>query len=861
MPSHFGSCPPDRYKNRSMFIEFQFNATKYARLIRNRIRERKMCYGEKIALSNGSEVMIDRIEVVSSTVISKQPHIHLVWHGANQHAIPGQIIVLTQPVRLHVVSYSQLIVNDIAATNPIQQPQIDVVLHLSAFTNDKGKAFLKTEFNHIDFGPLSDQIPANVKSQIQSELTSVMPSGNTQINLGDLKDLMKGVDFKVSNAGLTANNSGQIFFLRVELNGASNPVNDWDNFYNSGLTDRRGGRDWAILLDQSLLKQSIKANITTTLEEKEDKFKKEGNVSVSYSASGPKFTVQFSGEVIDACTCLWGELDVDTDVTSTVKLSVPSANTLRTRVETSYDASDIDTLCCAMTAATFWPVVGIIYMSNEKINFGEYVLGWVGGPLGVLIASLVEAGSQGTSQYVGNLGGTCTKVNDTVVQCDDTLSFDSISFGAEFTATHINGIAHGPVLSGSMQVPADQGMPSIQNIVKSEFSWKLSGSCSKGYHPKLSAAIRFAKGFNPKTRLCGVSIDHDPALMFATMNVKNETNEVLIDINPLFVKDNYAANPYDCVVRMVTTGGIRVINLGQPEDMTDEQKNNFQLQGIKAKVNCIKAINKLPKALEVFWLVDPPPFDKVAQIWQIVVSGMKAGENAALIAGRGQILTSIQPNSHGAAHLSVLLDGKSVAEKLTLQVDGSAQTLNSRNARSLSVKQISLIEQASIPFGREPDFISFAGSFDKPVLELYRAGSLTTVDLTVPSRPKFLDTSILNTRISTGIVLQTRRFQAKPGRNSLELTAIGSDRKEKIRVTAKEKAYSGKLAGRPDMIVLHGPEKARFFEIGEREVTEFGFSASLPWYVLSARKRNLLARYDKASGEIKVYEVYKVAEE
>jgi hypothetical protein len=29
----------------------------------------------------------------------------------------------------------------------------------------------------------------------------------------------------------------------------------------------------------------------------------------------PGMTIDFSGEVIDACTCFWGQIDVDVDVT------------------------------------------------------------------------------------------------------------------------------------------------------------------------------------------------------------------------------------------------------------------------------------------------------------------------------------------------------------------------------------------------------------------------------------------------------------------------------------------------------------------------------------------------------------------
>jgi hypothetical protein len=43
---------------------------------------------------------------------------------------------------------------------------------------------------------------------------------------------------------------------------------------------------------------------------------------VSWKPSTPGLDVTFNGDVINACTCFWSTIDVNVDVTVTVRLSI-----------------------------------------------------------------------------------------------------------------------------------------------------------------------------------------------------------------------------------------------------------------------------------------------------------------------------------------------------------------------------------------------------------------------------------------------------------------------------------------------------------------------------------------------------------
>ena len=397
-----------------MFVEFQLSGDSFTAFTRNFIESIPICTDQVISYS-GQDLMIDRVTIPSNTTITQENFVFSVNTDNGVQSIMGLRPIVRQEAKIRLVKVSDLEDNGTSQSPAFQTISVDVLVSLTVLFDSDDNPFLRVRFERLDFKSLSSSIPASVKTTAENLIRDHFNQTDRDIDTSSISDIVEGIDFEVTNAGVATDSENEVLYIRLEINGHQgqpNVLTSWESFFNNGVTNRLGSREWAVLLDKNLLRASIKERIKNQLAD-QSKFDLDSNVSVTWSfGMGAQFFVKFSGEVVDACICFFTEIDVDTDVFSTITLSLPQDNLMRTKIYTTYDADDAEIFCCALTAGLFWPVVGIIYMADEDnpVNFGHYLLGiafafWI-----PMIGVAIGAGTESTTKYMKDVQEGCKRL-------------------------------------------------------------------------------------------------------------------------------------------------------------------------------------------------------------------------------------------------------------------------------------------------------------------------------------------------------------------------------------------------------------------------------------------------------------------
>lgn len=723
-----------------MFFEFQLATTVLGRILRNQIRQVDLGISQSFDLL-GNPAMVDHINVGDDTSLIREDGSFSIHVGNNTQQINGQKAVISQPLTLNLVHISDLEANGAAPTPPAMSPQIKLLVAVTAQANN-GNAELKFAFDNIDFGIIAGFLTDAQKQDIINTVQGRFPDITRTIDTSSLQSLLPGTVIQITNAGAISTSDGNALILRVEVGGGT--AASWTAFYNSYDRNLLNGGDWALLIDQGILVPAIQKILKDKLAGAADKFTLESNVDVSWMpALGPFFSIGFSGEVIDACSCFFVDIDMDVDVTCGLLLQVPSQDKLRMHITTDYDANDLEVFCCALTSALFWPVVGIIYMAEDKANFGEYALGYLIGPLGMFIATCVIAGDQSIADQLTK-DGSCVKVDDKTVNCDQSFNLQMGALGGSYHLTAISAQPEGPVMTGSTDGIHDLLDPVLKVGDVEQFAWGLGGSCNTGFSAALSGGISYADSVPGSILMISdISVLDDPLGVYA--NITHDA--YFINISPNLTPA-YLANPYPCKLRLVTNGGIRIITLAPAKQITDAESKAIGFEAIKAKASCYLAISPLPWSIgKYIWLPDPPPDYDIAQIWQVVVSELGPQDRVELPGARNTVLASAMPNSHGIAQLSQWAAGRTAMKELSVKVTVSAAHAEVRTAaleaerivkRHVALRQIQLVLRSRIRLDEKFEFLRLERKGQRPVLSIHAGREVLSYDLRYPRAPSRL---------------------------------------------------------------------------------------------------------------------------
>jgi hypothetical protein len=622
-----------------MFIEFQTTTQQLLTEFANRVRVASFCLTTPIADAIGpcgGPWLIDHIEVPTGSLSQ----------------FSDGVIELDQPITVHLVNVPQLAASGPAATAPCLKPAPSLKFHLEASVDDDGVPSMTVSYVGLFAPALGEESMQQIEGMLGGLLTPV----STKFDLGVISQIL-GTPVTATAAGIAVNQAGDRIATRIQLAGGGGAGN-WDSFFSGQFKPHKSDHDWSVFLSVDLLTASIKTRMLASLQEpiEDDKFSLDSGPNTVYLPvpAKPTFLTTFSGEAIDACVCLWGEIDLDVDITGKIEMSVPEENSVEMDLKISWNLDDLEAFCCAFTAGIFWGFVGTNLLNEGEINWGEFLLGFGGGAtLPVAFSAFIGVAHDTAGEQMAMPGWK--KISDTHYQ----MKINDIDFsdlGSDFTMNGVFAAADGVAFGGTQGSIATLKTPVLHATVD-QTGWQIRDPCgSPGM--TASAAVQFLPTAFDQLPLhaCEVKYVSDgPFGQFKDEYLGWSDAGAAIAIPYGAVVSEYAADPYPCQIMAITNGGVRVITFDPIPAITQQEVDTAVQMAILAQpVKCHEYL-----AEDDFWkggkfnpLWAPDPFwDRLIQHWNVVIEGLDPGENLVVTDKESHPLAEITATAKGGAEL------------------------------------------------------------------------------------------------------------------------------------------------------------------------------------------------------------------
>lgn len=870
-----------------MFVGVQFTAPTLGGLLSEGLKRLDLCVTDQFDGYLVDHITIEQTNTfgTGSSFVAEVP-----VSGVGTRSVPANAVAYSQDVTVNIVQLSDLVTNDSAPSSTIPVP-FTVTFDLRFDVSGSSTAFTLTYQSVTSAVASADQL-----NQLDAILKANLPPQTEALDLVALTSGL-GVVGSPAQAGAGVSKDGSLVEFRLELTSvaASDNLIAWEGFFGSGPDTNfvaSHGDDWALWMTVDGLEESLSALFKNGLKGSTS-FRLDSDVNVSWKPSTPELDVTFNGDVINACTCFWSTIDVNVDVTVTIRFSIENG-LVRYDIHTDHSSNQWELFCCELTSALFWPVIGAIMMGGGDIDVGDYLLGWLGGPLGVFIAGIVAASTQSTPIPSSALPATCTKDDDSDFHCFIALPADGPPPSScdppridSRVPTTIFGSGAGVVLPGILTIAGTDSIhrasqPTL-NCEVTDFAWSFPAPTCSGVEGSLtmSAAVVLTGTGEIPLRFCSATVIGDNAAAYQPyLTVGYSYCPMVVTVRVDVPAGMPDAGP--CEVLVQTTGGARVVTLHPLPQPTPEQLKQWQNAVEKWRLeNCFTRLDpwyRLFHRLNPKWLVDPPVDvgdpEREAHVWQVVMAGAVAGDVIRASTPEGEVLGESQVDAAGTARLAVVTSplgsttaGRVVADnpgssggsrksaagsELTLERVRSGASASPGHAVSIEImiKQILVLEQAQLLAGRSPQAVLLISRGGSPALMVTHEGAISTFDLTNAASPRLVAQSMI------GLTGSTRtRGHALFGWDDagvLELGAGGVRRIAEIEDVADIRGYgSGHLVLRSEDVLVVDAAWQTIEEVGVAESDQAlqqlettVSAANLPFGPSTHSRFGLIARID-----------------
>jgi hypothetical protein len=871
-----------------MIIDFRLSLPRFLSYIRERQKWQIICAPGPFEY-NEEDYCVDHLESLPNVSIENVDS-GFTFPSEN---FPIQWVRFTQPVRIHIVRISDLEANQLNPTTAALTPTVDVSydIRIEGISGDPEGLELCVQFVNIDFKGFQNVIPQEVRDQIQATLQFL---SCTPFDLTPIRALMRlpsDETLQIAHAGVRVDNDGTRYFaIRIQLGSLEGKW--WKDFYTAEDVDLLGSDDWCTYLDKSILVSIVKRMWNESLS-KAPRFDLSSGVSVTWSKSGTavKLNVSFSGEVIDACTCAWKEIDVDVDVTGTMQLSVPTADTLRWRVSLDHDADGLEELCCELTAAAFWPAVGAILLKKDQVTWLEYLGGiflWLAGGAPILfILAIMEASGKKPLDEV-QFPPDCHKESDKSFVCEQPFQGKAQVYGT-LTLTRVERFAvanaasafhaGGLRMSGTLVTPQETSVPALKVSASTEpFKWFIpahecvpTDNIPPTFQARSVITVVNASAFpHGPFYNCNVQVlEGDPFQVYEpwiTLNTSgaplSSAFSIIVHI-PLFaLSAEYLAKPYPLKLLIQTNAGARIITFPAIKPPTNEQMKTAESQWVMA-IQLICDSKTVPYDEYKHHYIPPQPDpahitlkDPIFHLWQLIYRAVQIGDVLRISDGLGRPLAAIDVNRIGLVQLSITTEGKESARDLILThklMRGEKET--SDVSRSiLDIRQTPALPAALLSLGSSPRQLAAGLIEGVPVLLVNTHDTISAIDVSFPARPR----SLLQLRVPgvRGSLIQESAIfiWGDFGLERLEMDSAGVHRRAVIPQPGKASARSVvDVTQRGTSLFILTTEDLTVFDLanGRRETTPVANASNIAlsrhWVILGGKDgMSVLARRDLA---------------
>ncbi|MFG2472317.1 hypothetical protein ACGFXB_43755 [Streptomyces canus] len=708
------------------FVDFQIDAQRFLAAQRTYLRRLAAC-PPAIPAVDGVQIVLDRIDVGPSSLRHDQAgefDVFYVDHGdvvGSRTPATGFLTKLAQQLTLQFTTDAQI--RDHAnADPPLVAWPVTVVYDLSAFALDE-ECYLRADPDSVEFGsppalpvPLPPAVVAMLRTYVSTQLRVLAPSGTVPMGLAGLK-LPSGF----LNAGITVDTSGQTLAIRVQIRASQDPMwAAWTNFYRGAIDDRRLGRDWAVFVPARYLTSRIINELWQAIPKDDDL---ESYPGASYAVDGGRATIDIDVLLIYHAVKVEAlDLDITVEGDPHVRLSlwVEQRNGLSALIDYGGLVNPVgvlSTLAVALIDAMGIPARAILYR---------------------IVGSAIVDGLKGEPV------DSVTQPSDTSVRIDKRVVPPSITGVAMPAVTDLLAHPDGVALAGSLQVTEPSNavatvlgirqlalqVPPVNCGAADMVLVALFGS-DPGRFEILGGGADIGNLGTAPLRLCS-----PPTLLLddgSLPPLRITTDDVALPIDVSFglglpSPDYYSAHlPFEILVR--TNAGTRMIRLDPPPVITDADLKHIQAGLLVAIGDCQQLVDpwfKHHRGYNPRWSPRPPEDLDVLHHWEVVVSGLPAGEELRLQDPSGNLLASaVSSDPRVSVQASaVVAPSLDTGREVGILRVGPEQALDSPGAEAgadgpalgIEVRQTNLVIEGELPLAQPTHGIGLTTLDEKPVL-------------------------------------------------------------------------------------------------------------------------------------------------
>jgi hypothetical protein len=708
-----------------MFIEFQFSTQLFTSIIRNRIRLIDLCLDQEA----GGRV-IDRVVAKTSanaTVVQRERQLELnklsgvreevkaatlpvsIFSPLNLHTFMVPYLQVVQEFDIFRVDPNELAANGVGPTgsDPISvRVAFNVELRAENQTQGGGPATLRYTFAWAHFGVFDPFMDSADRAKLEATISGATLAPTT-LDLSPLGSVTGGAMTAI-NAGIALGEGDTTVVLRVDIEVHETPPSISPEFFSKGAPSVLAGQAWAVMLDKDLLIAAVRDRLKNGLAGQADAKPKWGP-DVTWEPAGPQLITRAGVEILGACPFFIDDIDLDVDLEVTMGFAIASPTRLALRFHVAAEASDIaEIIGCAVLPTLFWPIAGqlIINELGSDSPIGDFLMGLVLG-LPVICGLFASAvGTMGTKSFsAGTFGPHCEKRGDADVEClyPLVINVGDPAFPIRLQSAQVLGTPAGLVVRGPSQAKA---IPDeVITVTTTPLQFTISGGCRKGFGFVIQAQIRIAST-GSRGGVCSARVLDDPLGEF-TVSVDRAENMVTVRARGLA---SYAALPtkYPCLVRVVTTGGVRTITYPPPAALTPERER--ELEDRRHNFDQVCELWK-DTFHEIEWAGFGPPgpleVPDWLQHWEVAIHNLNPGEWLDVHTDTNAFVLSAKASARGVTHFAAVFDGPSGPSALRMTRRGDAPFTT---VPILTPVQMVLAHRLTIPTVGDAVAMKFEGS-------------------------------------------------------------------------------------------------------------------------------------------------------
>lgn len=565
-------------------IEMQFSAERLRSMLQAQARHAMPCGPKATKLGacskTSGDCYIDHVDLGTGVF---QRHAAASVDVADNLSLSTNRVIYSQPFALHSKALS-CIEDPNCPSN-----QYDEVFEQNALFGfevklKKGKKKKDGTKPPVKVELCAELVGIGVVGLMPEEIADVLPNKCFKMNLHKISSKIDAGD--PTGAAVSLNEDGTRLALRVEYRPNHNGdqaypqgrANKWQAFLDGAVGPEEAGSQFSATIHRTLLERMLRGRMEPKIAANED-IELDGPITFDWQplSEGGRLGVHFESWVTTPVCPNDFSVDVDIDIYFSYD---DATGNLNVDGEVDWTVDPGSTLLCA----------GLLAHTPISSFINVVAIGIVGA---VYEPDLPSPSSKELE---------CQQEDETF-HCWMPLKVPSVPFVGgkkiKFDISAMKGTSQGLLFHGDVKTPGLPYRLQVHNFLlgqENPITYGVQGGCSS-LHIGHEGSIEI----EGVAKLCKVEFSDDPVFAYDTKKIGNGQLPMTYEVKAYPERFNALAYPYEITVW--STGGVETFALAPPKVPTAQQQSQANMDKMKAKIACLKAVD--PGILEE---ADPGPF-------------------------------------------------------------------------------------------------------------------------------------------------------------------------------------------------------------------------------------------------------------